>query len=290
MKEFIAMALVATLAFGSSVMVFAEDAATDDAAATVVEEVELEEELEEEVVEEIEEVEEEVVEEEVEEVVVEAPVNVEWTGVTTNFYAPKGELVAQYVVLPNNAALTTTMRNLVNDKYTDMLVNFGTDVVATNVAYVVSFEVDQTLTAAKIEYSVNTANKNNNTLESVVVATYYVEKATNKTITADEYAALVAAEAEVAEDVVEDVADAVESVMLPLRSYAEGLGYTVEWNDGKVTVSKGEYRAFLETDSTTYVDVHGDSLELEAPTNIDGILFVPQEFFTNALFVTVVVE
>jgi len=267
MKKLIAMALVASLAFSSSVMVFAADETAPEAVAEVVAEAEVEEEVVEEVV---------------------APVNVDFAGVTKNYYSPEGEFVAQYLVLNKNAALSKTMFNLVNDKYLDMLVNRRTDVIATNVALVIDFTVSETLTAAKIEYNLNTASTKiatNNKIESVVIATYYVDKAAETVITADEYAALVVAEEEGAEAVEEEVL--VESVMLPLRAYAEGLGYVVSWNNGKITVTKGAATAHLETGSTTYADAVGDLVELAAPESIDHVVFVPIEFFTKVLYVEV---
>ena len=268
MKKFIAMALVATLAFGSSVMVFAADAPETDAPVAVVAPV-------------VEVVVEEVVEEVVE---VPAPVNVPFTGVVTNFYAPHGELVANYITLPGNDALTKTMHLLVNDKYLDMRVNRSTDIVATNVSLLITTEVEESLTVAKIEYILNTANILDSKLTTTVIATYYVDKAANKTLTAEAYAAAVAAEA-VVEGEVAAPAEVVEVIMLPLRSIAEALGFVVEWNEGKVMVSKGDAKAFLETGSTNYVDSVGDALELEAPVNIDGTLFVPQDFFTQVIYV-----
>jgi len=284
MKKFIAMALAATLAFGSSVMVFADDAATTPAAPEAVtaeaegEKVVEGAEVVVPVVEEVEEV--------VEEVVV--PVNVPFTGVTTNYNTPGGQLIGQYLVFSNNAALTKTMLELVTDQYTNTSISHSTDVRATNVDLLVSFTVTECLEGAKIEYTLNTASELNGALTSVVVATYYVEKATNKTITAADFAALVAAEEAVAAgEAPAAEAEVVESIMLPLRSYAEGLGFTVDWADGKVTVSKGDAKAFLVTGSTSYVDTVGDTVELEAPENIDGTLFVPIDFFAKVLYVEV---
>jgi len=273
MKKFIAMALVATLAFGSSVMVFAADApepvaATPEVVAPVAVVAPVVE----------------VVVEEVVEVV--APVNVPFTGVVTNFYTPAGELVANYITLPGNEALTTTMHLLVNDKYTDMTINRSTDIVATTVApLLITANVEESLTAAKIEYTLNTANILDTKLATVVIGTYYIEKATNKTITAEAHAALVAAETVAEGETAAVEAEVVEVVMLPLRAVAEALGFKVDWNDGKVMVSKGDAKAFLETGSTNYVDSVGDALELEAPVNIDGTLFVPQDFFTKVIYV-----
>ena len=294
MKKFIAMALVATLAFGSSVMVFADATETaPEADAVVAEGTEVVVPVAEgtEVVVPVAEVVvpvavvAPVVEEVVEEVVeVPAPVNVPFTGVVTNFYAPHGELVANYIVLPGNDTLTKTMNLLVNDKYLDMRVNRSTDIVATNVALLITTDVEESLTAAKIEYILNTANILDSKLTTQVIATYYVEKATNKTLTAEAYAEAVAAE-EAAEGEVVVATEVVEVIMLPLRSYAEALGFAVDWNDGKVMVSKGDAKAFLETGSTNYVDSVGDALELEAPVNIDGTLFVPQDFFTQVIYV-----
>ena len=292
MKKFIAMALAATLAFGSSVMVFADATTTTAGDTTTAVVAPAEGAVVAEVAPVVPVVE---VAPVVEEVVVPVPVKIAFTGVTKNYVAPSGEFVAQYVSFKNNEALTKKMLNLVNDKYFDVVINQGAVSASTSVDLVITFNVEETLTAAKIEYVLHSGDRHTSKLADAVIGTYYVNKATNAEITAAAYAELLAAEtaeAPAVTSVVESEAttEVVESVMLALRSYAEGLGYEVAWDNGKVTVSKDDVVVSLETGSTAYVNAAGETVELEAPENINGTLFVPQEFFTVVLGVEIVVE
>lgn len=291
MKKFMAMVLAATLAFGSSVMVFADDANTGN--DTVAPAVEGEAPAEEAVPEApVAVVEEPVVEEVVEEVIV----NIPFAGVTKDYINAAGLTVAQYVSFSDNDTFSKTMEDLVNDTYQDLLANQPQLAQSTDVDLIISFTVEEILTAAKIEYTLNNITMNSTVIESPVIATYYVDKATNKEMTAEAYAARVAEEegAAPAEEVAPGgevpAEEVVESVMLPLRAYAESLGYVVAWEDGRVTVSKDDVTVSLVTGSTTYVNAAGEEVELEAPENIDGTLYVPMEFFTVLLGVEVTVE
>jgi 5'-nucleotidase len=70
----------------------------------------------------------------------------------------------------------------------------------------------------------------------------------------------------------------------PLRQVAESLGFVVDWADGKVTLTKGELKASLETGVNAYTGFDGTVVELEgAPENIDGVLYVPASFFAVVL-------
>lgn len=284
MKKLMAMALVATLAFSSSVMVFA-----DEAAETVTETTETTESAEGVVapVETLAPVVEEVVPVVEEPVVEEVPVveNVAFTGKSTDYINKNGETVGVYPSFENNSALTKKIFELVNDTYQDQLRNEPHIYSSTDYGLFFTYEVEETLTAAKIE--LNSARFSNKTskIELSVMATYYVDKTNNKEITADAYAALLETEVPATGEVVEGetAAEVVESVMLPLRAYAEALGYVVAWEDGKVTISKDDATVYLATGETTYVNAAGEEVELEAPENIDGTLYVPEEFFTVIL-------
>ncbi|MDL2248925.1 copper amine oxidase N-terminal domain-containing protein [Tyzzerella sp. OttesenSCG-928-J15] len=298
MKKLMAMVLAATLAFGSSVMVFADEAA-DKAAETVTETTEgaevVAEGTEEAPVVEAAVTAAPVVEEEVvEEVVEEVPVveNVEFTGKSADYINKNGATVGVYPSFENNEALTKKIFELVNDTYHDMLKNEPQVYSSTDYGMFFTYEVEETLTAAKVEVNSARFNYTLSKIEISVMATYYVDKATNKEITAEAYAALLENEApaeEAAAEAGEEAAavEAVENVMLPLRAYAEALGYVVAWEDGKVTVSKDEATVYLVTGSTTYTNAAGEEVELEAPENIDGTLYVPEEFFTVVLGVEV---
>ena len=74
--------------------------------------------------------------------------------------------------------------------------------------------------------------------------------------------------------------------LIPLRQTAEGLGYTVIWNEKEqlVEVSRGNFSTTLKEGQNTYYNSTGAKKELEAPPqNINGNIYVPISFFDNIL-------
>ncbi|MDR2898863.1 MAG: copper amine oxidase N-terminal domain-containing protein, partial [Clostridiales bacterium] len=237
------------------------------------------------------------VEESVDEPVAEEPVNVEFTGIEKDYVNPQRAIIGKYLQFSNNEALSREIFNLLSDayeSYDENESNVNDDVF--------SYNVEETLTLAKIEILERNLDTKSVTYEPVVLATYYIDKATNTEVTEEEYLATVPAEEEApvegeapAEEapVESDVpAEApVESAVLPLRAQAEELGYVVSWENGKVTVSKDDQTAVLETGVNEYIAFDGTVLKFEsAPENIDGVLYVPASFFSDVLGLTVTIN
>lgn len=272
MKKLMAMALAGTLALSSTVLVFANDPVVSAPVAETTAA--------------------EVVAAPVEEV--KEIVNIAFTGVEKEFVNSHGVIVGKYLHFNKNSDLSTKIVNLVNDTYQTLQIVHGTITYSTDVDYIVDYRTEECLTAAKIEIYAYDINNLTSVLEQKTIATYYVDKANEATITADAYEARKAEEAAGAVAPVEEVpgeTPAIEEiVMLPLRAYAESLGYEVSWDNGKVTVSKDGAVVSLETGSPVYVNAAGEEVTLDAPENIDGTLYVPHTFFTEVLGVEVVIE
>lgn len=74
-------------------------------------------------------------------------------------------------------------------------------------------------------------------------------------------------------------------VMVPARTVAQALGYTVEWQEGTVTVNRsGEARSATYTVGSRDYGLNRMIVQLEAaPENRDGVTYVPLSFFGEIL-------
>lgn len=69
-----------------------------------------------------------------------------------------------------------------------------------------------------------------------------------------------------------------EQVMMPLRSNAEALGYSVEFANGKIALLKDEKTVSIALDSTE-ADFNGEKIQLtQAPQLKDGLTYVAKDF------------
>ena len=69
-----------------------------------------------------------------------------------------------------------------------------------------------------------------------------------------------------------------EQVMMPLRSNAEALGYSVEFANGKIALLKDEKTVSIALDSTE-ADINGEKIQLtQAPQLKDGLTYVAKDF------------
>jgi len=93
------------------------------------------------------------------------------------------------------------------------------------------------------------------------------------------------------DDGVEVLVTVVEIDMVPLRATAEDAGFTVSWDEENavVTIANDEIEFHLAAGLAIAVDADGEVFDLEtAPINLDGIMFVPVSFFTELLGVDIV--
>lgn len=90
-------------------------------------------------------------------------------------------------------------------------------------------------------------------------------------------------------DVIKDTG---KTVMLPLRTIAEALGYTILWHDENNTVDlqKGGHKITLTVGSTEYHRDNGMIQLADAPVINYGKALVPVEFFTDVMKLTVEVS
>ncbi len=69
-----------------------------------------------------------------------------------------------------------------------------------------------------------------------------------------------------------------EQVIMPLRSNAEALGYSVEFANGKIALLKDEKTVSIALDSTE-ADINGEKIQLtQAPQLKDGLTYVAKDF------------
>ena len=167
---------------------------------------------------------------------------------------------------------------------------FFTDSIASSNVFAVSYAVANENQFAKIDVTYAyqlTAIK----MEPFqVIRTYFVDKALAKEITKAEYdAGIEAQKAEPKEDkaAADDKSDdkVEEVILVPIRSYAEGLGYTVGWDNQTKTVilTKGDARITVKVGVNEYL-VDNQIVPLEvAPTNQNGSVYVPVSFFVKSL-------
>ena len=229
--------------------------------------------------------------------------NVELNLGEANFYDTNGVIIGTYptfVKQPNKDGIAEKIYNAISDSYLADVKN-GIIREGNVSSKLYGYEVLETATAAKIEITKVIPRTGTNEVEGkLIVLTVYIDKATNKEMKKDEFEALLpeeteeVAEGEVAEEVpaeevapAEEVEEAVEEAVLPktlpLREYVSALGYPIEWDNGKVTLTKGEEVILLQQDSKVYVNAAGEELELDAPVNVEGILYVPVTFFEQVL-------
>lgn len=292
MKRLMALVTVATLTLGSATMVLASQATTTPAETETVEAKQTESAL-------VTEAPAAVVEAAAE--VVATPVevaNVELSVEEKSHQSPSGQIIGVRPEFKDNEDLTKKVSNLLGDAYAKG-VNNSTYSADEHYSYAIfGYDVEETAALAKVEIT-QFIPKGVASLEekTIVIATYYIDKATNAEVTAEAYEATVlpaeeapAEEAPAEEAPVEEV-PAVEvpvPATLPLRAHAEALGYVVDWNEGVVTLTKGEVTATLTQGVNEYVNLTGEKVTLTAaPVNVEGTLVVPTEFFTQILGATV---
>lgn len=72
-------------------------------------------------------------------------------------------------------------------------------------------------------------------------------------------------------------------VMVPLRAIAEAAGYEVKWDEGLQAITVG-FHVTLTIDKDYYTFARMAPIELgQAPVNVDGVTYVPMEFFDRVL-------
>jgi hypothetical protein len=124
---------------------------------------------------------------------------------------------------------------------------------------------------------------------------YYVDKETKKEITEEDYTAAKKAEEEAKEaeeapaeetaeeEVEEEIA---EIILVPLREYAESLGYAVGWNGELqlITILSGEEIVTTISIGKNEYNVDDAIVPLEAAPELqDGVTYVPVSFFEKVL-------
>jgi len=164
--------------------------------------------------------------------------------------------------------------------------------------FAVSYTVKNDAQFAKIDVTYKYQLTAGKMTEYSDVKTYYVDKELGKEITADDYkkgteAAKSADETASAGDkAAADKENTNEITMVPVRQYAEKLGYSVSWdNDTKsVIVTKGSARFTVKVGVNEYLINNAIAPLESAPTNQNGTVYVPVTFFTKVLGATYSVD
>ncbi|MCL2566320.1 MAG: copper amine oxidase N-terminal domain-containing protein [Defluviitaleaceae bacterium] len=253
MKKLMALILAAALAFGSSVMVFADEEAA---------------------------------------VLDNVPLNL----TAVDFIGSGGLVTGRVPAFPGQAALTLNVSNFISDAYQDMINTNTRPGVFTGIL-TFDFTVEETFTTAIVEITALNMN-----LQPVAIRTLYIDKANNAELTAAQFTAMLDAELEALEALLDELEEVdeengeevefevVEIILIPLRATAEEAGFDVSWNaeTARVTVSDGVLSFSLAAGSIVAINDLGDEFELEiAPVNLDGTMYVPVSFFTELLGVEI---
>ena len=192
-------------------------------------------------------------------------------------------------MLPGNAALNQRIEDVVTVTYYGFLQVDSVSRPRPTDMEVLSFTVEETLTAARIEIFMLTDDL---VKDSIYVV--YVDKANNTEITAAAFAESAeleeaAEEAAVEEDeTIQGEVEVVEVFMSPVRINAEAAGFTVIWHyDGAVLVYDEGLELNILTGSTLATLVEGEeetTITLDAaPVNNGGIVYVPSTLLTDVL-------
>jgi len=227
--------------------------------------------------------------EEYEEVVAIAAVeHVPFTGTARLFTGGWGTILGYLPVFPGNAALNQRVESLVTVTYYSFLQVDTVSRPRPAGMEVLSFTVEETLTAARIEIFMLTDN-----LVKDSIYTIYIDKANNTEITAAAFAASAELEEVVAEPAEEAYAEqgeveVIEVFMSPVRINAEAAGFTVIWHyDGAVLVYDESLVLNILTGSTLATLVEEDEETIitldAAPVNRGGIVYVPSTLLTDVL-------
>ncbi|MDR1560314.1 MAG: copper amine oxidase N-terminal domain-containing protein [Clostridiales bacterium] len=257
-----ALLVAVTLSLGSLSVVFAEEVAADAAVPVAA----------------------------AEEVVVEEPAKVydDLAVAEKSFYNLRYAELGQYPVIAGYDDLNAKILKDVEDAYalaTDKTFTDSANVLNINYTVVNSGQFAKIVVTYKYEL---TAIKMQNFDE---VKTYYVDKELKAEITKSAYNTGITPVEEPAEpEAVEEPATVEEPtveevVIVPIRTYAEGLGYAIAWDaeTNSVILTKGDARFTVTVGKNEYL-VDGELTELEvAPANQNGTVYVPVSFFEKVL-------
>ena len=258
MKKLLAMVLTAALTLTSAGVVFAQEIAVEPIAEVEVEAVLIE--------------------------------NVRLNVLTRNYTHGGGAMLGAYPYFPGNAALNQRVERLLNQTQINFWHAHQVSVAQGTHNNFFRFEVEETLTAARVELFVLNQNLGFNSLLVI-----YINKATNAEITAADFADspvegdTVPVEAvEVEDEEKDEEAEVAVIEMSPLRVIAEAAGFTVLWDNGAVTISNDDVVLEILTGSLVATLTEGEEEAVEitleaAPVNIDGTLYVPVSLLVDVL-------
>lgn len=159
------------------------------------------------------------------------------------------------------------------------------------------YTVLDTYKYAVIEQTINYNNASYKQDRHADTVCYYIDKEAMAEITKDAYDAAIAdydaavAAAEATPDAAAN--DEEEITMIPLREFAEALGFEVKYEETQKAIFlylDGDYVTVITTDKNEY-DLDGEKVALSsAPVNKDGLTYVPVDFFEKILDAQVLVS
>lgn len=206
-----------------------------------------------------------------------------------HYFNDRSEDLGTYPVVKGMAALNKKMFDDLFKNYT-YYERSNTSMYDQN-AFKVEFVVENAGRYAKVNVIYNYQQNTRYSQPVSIDNFYYIDKDTMTTMTADAYTAAIAVPAPAVTEapVDEEKPAEEEAIMLPLRKYAEPLGYELSFDQetGVCKITKGDFITSIKIDDNAYT-VKNEKVELEAaPSMQDGSIYVPVSFFEKVLGATV---
>jgi len=292
-KKLVTLLTIASLTLGSAVTAFGASVATskDDAAEVVQEEST------------------DVVKTETQEVI-EDEVTYPDLAFTTQTYVTDTRLdIGQYPVITGMDKLNAAIFNCVFHNYT-YYINDNSNAQDGN-NFTLGYAIDNVDQYAKITISMSFNTSTVNSIPHVDETFFYVDKATMKEMTAEEFDFLTDPDEEFAIEIADAIEEAAKEdaakdtkkdevresaediIMVPLRLYVEELGYTIGWDKAtsSVTVLSGKDVVTKLSVGKNEYTVAGVLTKLDAaPVMEDEVVWVPASFFEEVLGATIGVD
>lgn len=226
----------------------------------------------------------------------------------TSFYVDDNFVLGSYPAVDGSSALNSKMKSDLSRYYERFKSYKGADFIKSiyanaslNSYFHVGYLVTNEGRYAKIDLTITLQENFEDITGKKVQLTYYVDKASYDEVSEDAYLKGLKAQAEAAEEAATEETESNETSSessastetvrtVPLRAYAEKMGYVIGWKDNgpddrSTTISDKEDNVIVSFKiGVDAYEVDGEVIELGyAPTLVDSTAMVPSSLFTEIL-------